>query len=101
MAMTWILDVALTDGTRYRILGAQPVRNDTDLDELKDDLLRMLSTPALMLRPAGFAGSANTVFVAFPVSSIVKVELREHDGAPDPLAMLWTVDPRTDAAALG
>ena len=91
MATTWVLDVRLAGGDSYRVLGPEPIRTDADLDELKSWALSF-GRDGVVLRPAGFAGSAATSFVVLQATAITSIALRVHEEAPDPLAMLWAVD---------
>jgi hypothetical protein len=84
------MDVTVTDGTVYRVVCAHPVRNDADLAELQQDAMAMLDGPPVLLRPAGFSASAETHFVVLNPAAVTAIDLRQHEMAPDPLAVMWS-----------
>lgn len=86
------MDLTLSDGLLYRVLGKHVVRDQQDLDELKEAAVELLSGPVVRLRRAGLAGGTETDFVFLNPASIRDIVLRLHEISPDPLIQVWLLD---------
>ena len=93
MADTWIMDVTMMSGAQYRVLCQHVVRDTADLESLKAAAADLLDGPAVLLRQADVAGGAEHEFVLLRPGGIQHIDLRLHEQAPDPLRMLWALEP--------
>lgn len=93
MADTWIMDVTMMSGAQYRVLCKHVVRDTADLDSLKAAAADLLVERAVLLRQAGVSGGADHEFVVLRSGAIQHIDLRLHEQAPDPLRVLWNLEP--------